>query len=120
MVSIQQSNEVPMKNPAGTGALAAAALLCAAVPASPAERPAGTPVFTSEVSLVLLPVFIVDNAGRAVRGLAAEDFELYEDGKRTEVVSFRYVDTTSAEDQEAIRQASAELQGPAERKQAKS
>ena len=96
-----------MKSAAGAGAVAAALLLCATPPASSAERPVGTPVFTSEVSLVLLPVFIVDNAGRAVRGLAAEDFELYEDGKPAKVVSFRYVDTTSAEDQEAIRQASA-------------
>jgi len=64
-------------------------------------------VFTSEVSLVLLPVFIVDSSGKAVRGLSPADFELYEDGKRTDVVSFRYVDTTSGEDQDAIRQASA-------------
>jgi VWFA-related protein len=95
-----------MRNAAVAGAVAAA-LLCATLPASPAERAAGKPVFTSEVSLVLLPVFIVDGAGRAVRGLAPEDFELYEDGKRAEVVSFRYVDTTSSEDQETIRQASA-------------
>jgi VWFA-related protein len=65
------------------------------------------PVFTSEVSLVLLPVFIVSREGGPVRGLAEGDFELYEDGKRVEIVSFRYVDTTSPEDQERIRQASA-------------
>ena len=106
MVSIQQSNEVPMKSAAGAIAFSAA-FLCATLPVCAADTPAGPPVFTSEVSLVLLPVFIVDSAGRAARGLAAEDFELYEDGKPTKVVSFRYVDTTSAEDQETIRQASA-------------
>lgn len=65
------------------------------------------PVFGTEVTLVLLPVFVADGKGRAIRGLSAEDFELSEDGKRAEVVSFRYVDTTSDEDQETIRQASA-------------
>jgi VWFA-related protein len=76
----------------------------AAVPSDRTDQPA---VFTSGVSLVLLPVFIVDHDGRAVRGLTPEDFELFEDGKRAEVVSFRYVDTTSSEDQATIRQASA-------------
>ena len=69
-----------------------------------AEKPS---VFGTEVTLVLLPVFVADGQGRAMRGLSAEDFELYEDGKRAEVVSFRYVDTTSAEDQDAIKEASA-------------
>ena len=81
-------------------------LLAAAPSGARAERAAATPVFSSDVSLVLLPVFIVDGSGRAVRGLSAGDFELYEDGKRVEVVSFRYVDTTS-EDQDTLRQASA-------------
>jgi VWFA-related protein len=65
------------------------------------------PVFGTEVTLVLLPVFVADGEGRAMRGLSGEDFELYEDGKRTKVVSFRYVDTTSEDEQETIRQASA-------------
>jgi VWFA-related protein len=68
-----------------------------------ARRP---PVYASDVSLVLLPVFVADTDGRAVRGLQAADFQVSEDGKRVEVVSFRYVDTTSAEDQEEIRQSS--------------
>jgi len=94
-----------MKTAVGAGAVLAMALVCT-VP-SAAERPDGTPIFTSDVSLVLLPVYIIDSAGRAVRGLTPEDFELYEDGKRAEVVSFRYVDTTSSEDQATLRQASA-------------
>jgi VWFA-related protein len=65
------------------------------------------PVFSSDVSLVLLPVFVMDRKGQAVRGLLSPDFEIYEDGKRVEAVSFRYVDTTSPEDQEALREASA-------------
>jgi VWFA-related protein len=65
------------------------------------------PVFTSEVALVLLPVFVVGPGGAAARGLQAEDFELYEDGRRVEVAAFRYVDTTSPENEEQIREAPA-------------
>src|SRR5260370_35429367 len=90
-----------------TVVVVALALPLAAFGASPEENRRRAPVFTSEVSLVSLPVFIVDREGRAVPGLAVGDFELYEDGKRVEVVSFRYVDTTSPEDQDRIRQASA-------------
>src|SRR5262245_7357903 len=39
-----------------------------------ADTPRQPPVYSSEVSLVLLPVFVVDHDGRAVRGLRAEDF----------------------------------------------
>lgn len=96
-----------MKSAAGVTTVVAVALLFPFPSASGADRPAQPPVFASGVSLVLLPVFIVDRDGRAVRGLAQKDFELYEDGRRVELVSFRYVDTTSPEDQETIRQASA-------------
>ncbi len=65
------------------------------------------PVFSSEIAVVLLPIFVVGPDGAAARGLGAEDFELYEDGRRVPVISFRYVDTTSPEDQDAIREASA-------------
>jgi VWFA-related protein len=83
--------------------LALVLIVAASVTAADRER---TPVFGSEVSLVMLPVFVADGSGHAMRGLGASDFELYEDGKRVEVVSFRYVDTTSDEDQQEIRQAS--------------
>jgi VWFA-related protein len=86
------------------GALVTLAFVVAGGSAAATEKP---PVFGAEVTLVLLPVFVADAQGRAMRGFSAEDFELYEDGKRAEVVSFRYVDTTSAEDQDAIREASA-------------
>ncbi len=70
------------------------------------DRPEA-PVFGTEVSLVLLPVFVVDRGGKAVRGLAPGDFEVFEDGQRAEVVSFRYVDTTDTDEQDELRQASA-------------
>jgi VWFA-related protein len=73
-----------------------------------AEVPQQTPlVYSADVSLVVLPVFAADGDGRAVRGLQPQDFTVEADGKRVEVVSFRYVDTTSAEDQEEIRAAPA-------------
>lgn len=72
--------------------------------AAPQKQP---PVFRSEVSLVLVPVFVIDSDGRAVRGLRAEDFEVQEDGGRAEIVSFRYVDTAEPEEQAELRQASA-------------
>ncbi len=78
-----------------------AASLAVSAAAAEVRRPA---VYSTEVSLVLLPVFVADTDGRAVRGLRAQDFAVQEDGKRVEVVSFRYVDTTSPEDQEEIRQ----------------
>lgn len=74
---------------------------------SETERPQRPPVYSSQVSLVLLPVFVADPHGRALRGLRAEDFVVEEDGKRVEIVSLRYVDTTATEEQDAIRQASA-------------
>jgi VWFA-related protein len=84
-------------------------MVAAAAPAGAVENPLAQAraVFSSEVSLVLLPVFVVGRDGRAVRGLGIEDFEILEDGKPVPTASFRYVDTTSAEDQGEIRQASA-------------
>jgi VWFA-related protein len=82
-------------------------LFLAGPPSLVAAPPPEPPVFSSEVALVLLPVFVVGSDGRAVRGLGADDFEISADGKRVPVVSFRYVDTTSPEDQAAIREASA-------------
>jgi VWFA-related protein len=70
-------------------------------------EPAKTPVFPTEVSLVSLPVFVTDKSGRAMPGLGPEDFTLSEDGKPVKIVSFQYVDTTSDEEQDLIRQAPA-------------
>jgi VWFA-related protein len=54
------------------------------------------PVFTSEVSVVAVPVFVTDKAGHAVAGLTAADFELEDQGKKVPLVSFLAVDATGA------------------------
>src|SRR5574341_1249797 len=46
------------------------------------------PVFTTEVNLVAVPVFVTDKAGRAVAGLIAADFELEDQGKKVPLVAF--------------------------------
>jgi VWFA-related protein len=88
-------------------ALSAGSVLLLATAPQAQEAGRTAPVFSSEVSLVQLPIYVVDRQGRAVRGLGVEDFVVEEDGKRVQVISFRYVDTTSPEDQEEIRQAPA-------------
>lgn len=86
---------------------AALADQAAAVGGQPAAQRAQPAVFRSDVSLVLMPVFVVGKDGKAVRGLTAADFEVRQDGRPAEVVSFRYVDTTDAQDQDEQRMASA-------------
>lgn len=85
--------------------LGLAALLWSVAPAPAAEQKKPM-VFGSDVALVQVPVFVSGRDG-AVQGLTAKDFRVEEDGKPVEVVSFRFVDTTSDEQQEAIRAASA-------------
>ncbi len=85
--------------PHRAAALLALAFLATAAPATTQPAPQA-PVFGADVSLVLLPVFVIDRDGKAVRGLSPADFEVQEDGRRAEVVSFRYVDTTDADEQD--------------------
>ncbi len=77
--------------------------------AAPTGAPAGStkpPTFESAVAVVAVPVFVADGKGHALRGLTADDFEVYQDGQRMPVVSFQDVDTTSAREQERIRRVS--------------
>src|SRR5690349_1061551 len=45
-----------------------------------------------EVTVVEVPVTVVDRAGNPVQGLKREDFEVYDDGKRVPVEYFEVVD----------------------------
>src|SRR5258708_36172494 len=61
-----------------------------AVTASAQEQNA-LPAFPSRVEVVTLDVVVVDKQGRAVRGLAAADFTVFEDGRPQVVVAFEAV-----------------------------
>ena len=84
------------------------ALVVFAAPVAATDSDQKTPlVFGSDVALVQVPVFVSTKDGGAARGLSIDDFKVEEDGKPVKVVSFRFVDTTSADQQESIRNASA-------------
>ncbi len=63
---------------------------------SPAPSPApGTTIRTS-TSEVLLDLVVRDKHGKPVKNLKPGDIEIYEDGARQEIKSFRYSGTTTA------------------------
>jgi VWFA-related protein len=51
---------------------------------------AQTPRFRSTVSLVLVDVVVRDRNGAVVTGLSADDFELFEDGTRQQILTFAF------------------------------
>lgn len=65
------------------GLLARAGTAQEPAPAAPAP-----PVFPARVELVTLEVGVLGPDGQPLRGLKREDFELYENGKRQEIVHF--------------------------------
>jgi VWFA-related protein len=48
------------------------------------------PVFRGGVNLILVDVVVRDRSGAVVKGLAASDFELLEDGVRQQIVTFAF------------------------------
>lgn len=62
----------------------------------PAQQP---PTFedTSDVVAVEVPVNVVDRNGDPVRGLSAEDFEVYDGGDRQKITSFEVIDLRKLE-----------------------
>ncbi|HXT22984.1 MAG TPA: VWA domain-containing protein, partial [Thermoanaerobaculia bacterium] len=74
------------------GASACLALCAApAAAAKPAEAPARFSGATEVVS-VEVPVNVVDRAGKPLRGLTRDSFEVYDEGKRQTITSFELVD----------------------------
>jgi len=59
---------------------------------SAAATPGGGPEFPTAITVVSLPVFVTDRDGHAVTGLAAEDFDVSDDGHAVKVVGLREVD----------------------------
>ena len=51
--------------------------------------------YTVDVNYVEVDAVVTDDAGRAVTGLTAGDFELYEDGKRQDISTVSFVCTSS-------------------------
>ncbi len=79
-------------------ALVGAGLGIAVLDAS-AARKGGNGDFeeTTRVIAVEVPVNVVDKLGRPVRGLTAEDFELYDEGKRQTLTGFEAIDLSTPE-----------------------
>jgi hypothetical protein len=60
--------------------------------AAPGAQEPGPVRETAEVSLVEVPVRILDKNGAPLRGLEAKDFTLFDEGRRQEIVGFDAVD----------------------------
>jgi VWFA-related protein len=74
-------------------------LLTVCAPALPASAQIAEQTFeeTSQVVAVEVPVNVVDRDGKPVRGLAAEDFEVFDAGQRQKVTGFEVVDLRTRE-----------------------
>ncbi len=64
---------------------------------APSQAPVSAPVkvFRGGVNIILVNVDVRDKNGAPIKGLKASDFDLREDGKPQEVVSFAYEEITS-------------------------
>ena len=63
---------------------------------SPAAQQPSQPVFRSDVDLVVVDVVVRDRSGSVVRGLTASDFEVREDNRPQQVVSFDVEEVSTA------------------------
>src|SRR5260221_2058826 len=52
--------------------------------------PPGQPIFRSTVNLILVDVVVRDRRGAIVKGLTRDDFQVVEDGKPQQIVTFAY------------------------------
>jgi VWFA-related protein len=50
------------------------------------------PVFGSGVSVIALPVFVMDKNGKAIQGLTADAFEVEERGRKVPIIAFQAID----------------------------
>jgi VWFA-related protein len=69
----------------------AAALIGPVAATAETQKPA-PPSFGSELSVMSLPVFVTDKDGKAVSGLASEDFEILDEGRAARIVGFQEID----------------------------
>lgn len=78
-------------------------LLLAAVPGAAHAQRFGEEISITEVEV---PVHVL-RGGEPVRGLSADDFEVYDDGEPREIIGFRVIDLTRLEEAPGERQAPA-------------
>jgi VWFA-related protein len=89
------------------GILIGALFASAQQPVAPApDSPEPAAVFTVTSTLVQLDAVVTDSKGRHITDLAAEDFQVFEDGKPQKLTNFSYVRVTP-EGQPPVLQASA-------------
>ena len=87
---------------AGLGLLASTGTLLAQAPSS--QRPQAT--FETQSTIVLLDVVVRDRKGRPVRDLRPDELQVFEDGQRRELTSFRLVEGQVSEERVAPSSAS--------------
>lgn len=76
--------------------LLVAVALLAAAPASLGQAPAGGKTLKSNTRLITVDVVATDSRGNAVRGLAENDFKVYEDhGVEQKIARFEFVDRSA-------------------------
>jgi VWFA-related protein len=78
----------------GTGPLAAALVLAAGLPAAPAGAQFSE---STQVLVVEVPVQVVGKDGEPVRGLTANDFDVFEGRKKLPVTGFEVLDLKTAD-----------------------
>ncbi len=77
---------------AGLSLRAEPANLGTSEPQNPGTPQQQTPVFRTDVDVIRLDVSVLDKDRRPVRGLKAEDFTVYEDGKLQRLVAVSEID----------------------------
>jgi len=94
-------NQIQMKTSAASLALSACSVLIGAAAAqAPTPLPAG-PTIRTTASEVLLDLVVRDKHGKAVKNLKPGDLEIYEDGVRQDIKSFRFVGSRELQAQKA-------------------
>src|SRR6266487_2608057 len=84
---------------------AAVALIILAMPSMQAQRPAAGEQI--QITLVEVPVNVVDRAGVAIRDLKVENFQLFDSGKRRNITHFDMLDMSTPANRAAAGPAAA-------------